>query len=91
MRAYTDIFKQPIGKDEVRLAVAVVVRSGQASPSLLQRQMKVGYGKAATLLKLLGDAGIVTSPTGKPRVVVLRNEAQALNAALRQLKKGRKA
>lgn len=91
MKAYTDIFKQPIKKDEVSLAVAVVVRSGKASPSLLQRQMKVGYGKAATLLKLMTDAGIVTSPSDKPRVVVLKNEAQAVNAALRQLKKGRKA
>lgn len=91
MKAYTDIFKQPIKKDEVSLAVAVVVRNGQASPSLLQRQMKIGYGKAATLIKLLADAGVVSDIANKPRVVVLKSEVQATNAALRQLKKGRKA
>ena len=90
MKAYTDIFKQPIKKDEVSLAVAVVVRNGQASPSLLQRQMKIGYGKAATLIKLLADVGVVSDIANKPRMVVLKNEAQATNAALRQLKKGRK-
>lgn len=89
-KKYVDIFKKPVSVDDVRLAVQVVVTNNNASPSLLQRQMRIGFGKAATLLKLLEDALVVTPQLGKPRTVILRDQETATNAALRQLKKGNK-
>lgn len=87
-RKYVDIFKKPVSADEVRLAVQVVVTYNSASTILLQRQMKIGFGKAATLLKLLEDALVVTPQLGRPRTIILRHQAAATNAALRQLRKG---
>jgi len=90
MKTYTDLFNQPLTKEDVRLAVAVTVRTGNPYPSNLQRRMKIGYGKAARLSKLLYDAGVTTDTSKTPRTVILKSEEQATNAALRQLKKGRK-
>jgi S-DNA-T family DNA segregation ATPase FtsK/SpoIIIE len=53
--------------DEAR---KVVVESGKASASLLQRRLKVGYARAARLLDELEEAGIVGPADGaKPREV----------------------
>jgi S-DNA-T family DNA segregation ATPase FtsK/SpoIIIE len=51
-------------------AKAVVMESGKASASLLQRRMKVGYARAARLLDEMEEAGIVGPADGaKPREV----------------------
>ncbi len=51
-------------------ARAVVVESGKASASLLQRRLKVGYARAARLLDEMEEAGIVGPADGaKPREV----------------------
>lgn len=51
-------------------AKRVVLESGKASASLLQRRMKVGYARAARLLDELEEAGIVGPADGaKPREV----------------------
>ncbi len=51
-------------------AKRVVMESGKASASLLQRRMKVGYARAARLLDELEEAGIVGPADGaKPREV----------------------
>lgn len=51
-------------------ARAVVIESGKASASLLQRRMKVGYARAARLLDEMEEAGIVGPADGaKPREV----------------------
>lgn len=51
-------------------AKQVVVESGKASASLLQRRLKVGYARAARLLDELEEAGIVGPGEGaKPREV----------------------
>ncbi|MSU75177.1 MAG: DNA translocase FtsK [Candidatus Magasanikbacteria bacterium] len=49
-------------------AKRVVIESGKASASLLQRRMKVGYARAARLLDELEESGIVGPADGaKPR------------------------
>lgn len=49
-------------------AKRVIIESGKASASLLQRRMKVGYARAARLLDELEEAGIVGPADGaKPR------------------------
>lgn len=56
-------------------AKEVVVRAGKASASLLQRRLKVGYARAARLLDLLEERGIIGPGEGaKPREILVRQE-----------------
>ncbi|KPJ55426.1 hypothetical protein AMJ47_01010 [Parcubacteria bacterium DG_72] len=51
-------------------AKKVVLESKRASASLLQRRLRVGYARAARLIDILEDKGIVGPPEGsKPREV----------------------
>ncbi|MBN2326041.1 MAG: DNA translocase FtsK [Candidatus Omnitrophica bacterium] len=53
-------------------AVQCVLENDAASTSLLQRRLKIGYGRAARLLDLMEENGIVGPPRGsKPREIVL--------------------
>ena len=54
-------------------AVRLVIEFGKASTSLLQRRLRIGYGRAAHLIDLMENDGIVGSPDGpKPREVLKR-------------------
>jgi S-DNA-T family DNA segregation ATPase FtsK/SpoIIIE len=54
-------------------AVRIIVESGQASVSLLQRRMRLGYGRAARILDMMEEEGIVGPIRGaKPREVFLK-------------------
>ncbi len=54
-------------------AVRLVVESGKASTSLLQRRLRLGYGRAARLLDLMEKDGIISAPDGsRPREVLKR-------------------
>jgi S-DNA-T family DNA segregation ATPase FtsK/SpoIIIE len=56
-------------------AVRLVVESGKASTSLLQRRLRLGYGRAARLIDIMQKDGIVGAPDGsKPREVLKRPE-----------------
>jgi DNA segregation ATPase FtsK/SpoIIIE, S-DNA-T family len=53
-------------------AISCVLDNDAASTSLLQRRLKIGYGRAARLLDLMEENGIVGPPRGsKPREIVL--------------------
>lgn len=64
------------GEDEFyEEAKRVVVRARKASASLLQRRLKVGYARAARLLDMLEENGVVGPSQGaKPRDVYVDNE-----------------
>jgi len=52
-------------------AVRIVVESGKASTSLLQRRLRLGYGRAARLLDMMQRDGIISAPDGaRPREVL---------------------
>lgn len=54
-------------------AVRVIIETGQASVSLLQRRMRLGYGRAARILDMMQEEGIVGPIRGaKPREVFLK-------------------
>lgn len=90
MKAYADIFSKPITKDDLRLAVQSIIVSGAASVMLLNRHTRLGIFKCTNILRLLQRAGVVSAATNGKRSVILKDEAQAVNAALRQLKKERR-
>ncbi|OQA04753.1 MAG: DNA translocase SpoIIIE [bacterium ADurb.Bin400] len=53
-------------------AIETVVRAGKASASLLQRRLRIGYARAARLLDLLEQAGVIGPAEGaKPRDVLI--------------------
>ncbi len=59
-------------------AKRVVLESGKASASLMQRRMKIGYARAARLLDELEEAGIVGPADGaKPREVFTEHIIQS--------------
>jgi S-DNA-T family DNA segregation ATPase FtsK/SpoIIIE len=50
----------------------IVIQSGKASSSYLQRRLKVGYARAARLLDMLEERGVVGPGEGaKPREVLV--------------------
>ena len=60
--------EEPMYRDAVR----VVIDGGKASTSLLQRRLGIGYGRAAKLIDIMEEQGIVSSASGnKPREVLV--------------------
>ena len=56
-------------------AVEIVVDMGQASVSMLQRRMRVGYARAGRLIDEMEKRGIVSEADGaKPRTVLINRE-----------------
>lgn len=56
-------------------AKQTVIEAGKASTSFLQRKLRVGYARAARLIDLLEDKGIIGPGDGaKPREVLAGNE-----------------
>ncbi|OAG27337.1 DNA translocase FtsK [Thermodesulfatator autotrophicus] len=54
-------------------AVQIVVQTGQASISMLQRRLRVGYNRAARMIERMEKEGIVGPSDGvRPRPVLLR-------------------
>lgn len=53
-------------------AVRVVIEGGKASTSLLQRRLRIGYGRAARLIETMEEQGIVGPADGaRPREVLV--------------------
>lgn len=58
-----------------RKAAEIVLENEQASTSLLQRRLKIGYSRAARLIDQLESEGIVSGQNGsKPRQVLITHE-----------------
>lgn len=56
-----------------RDAVKVVLEMGKASTSILQRRLRLGYGRAARILDMMQRDGIIGPPDGsRPREVLKR-------------------
>jgi S-DNA-T family DNA segregation ATPase FtsK/SpoIIIE len=54
----------------------IVLDSGKASTSYLQRKLRVGYARAARLIDILEERGVVGPGSGaKPRTVIGAKEA----------------
>ncbi len=67
-----DGFEEGDEDDLFQEAVEVVKSSGKASASLLQRRLKVGYARAARLIDIMEERGIVGPGEGaKPREILI--------------------
>ena len=56
-------------------AIKVVVELGQASTSLLQRKLKLGYSRAARIIDQMEERGIIGPYEGsKPRQVLITHD-----------------
>lgn len=65
----------PEGDAMLDEAIRVVVENGQASTSLLQRRLKLGYARAARIIDEMEERGIVGPYEGaKPRKVLITKE-----------------
>lgn len=59
-------------------ALDIVLMSGQASISLIQRRLRIGFNRAARLVEMMEEDGFVGPSTGgKPREVLKRERGEA--------------
>ena len=64
-------FEDDLLEDSVKL----VLETGQASVSLLQRKFRIGYTRAARLVDMMEEMQIVSSANGsKPREVIMNSD-----------------
>lgn len=74
---FTGVSEEAANADDPMLeeAIKVVVELGQASTSLLQRKLKLGYARAARIVDELEERGIVGPYEGsKPRQVLITKD-----------------
>jgi S-DNA-T family DNA segregation ATPase FtsK/SpoIIIE len=65
-------FENSNDDDMFKDAVRVVIESGKASSSLLQRRLRVGYARAARLIESMEDQGLIGPADGaRPREVLI--------------------
>lgn len=68
--------------DMFRDAVHVVIESRKASTSLLQRKLRIGYGRAARLIEQMEEQGIIGRADGsRPREVLVSSTDQVFGGS----------
>ncbi len=73
---------QDADDDMWRDAVKVVIDNHKASTSLLQRRLRIGYGRAARLIETMEEQGIVGQADGsRPREVLVRSLDEVFGGA----------
>lgn len=82
-----DLMDSEDGDPVLEEAIQVVLEAGKASTSLLQRRLKLGYSRAARIVDLLEQNGIVGPAEGaKPREILIKEWPPAGDAvALEEL------
>jgi DNA segregation ATPase FtsK/SpoIIIE, S-DNA-T family len=69
-------------EDMFREAVRCVIEGKKASTSLLQRRLRIGYGRAARLIEEMEEQGIVGPPDGsRPREVLVSSLDEVFGGA----------
>ena len=72
---------ETMGDEMLPAAVEVILETGQASVSMLQRRLKLGYARAARIVDEMEERGIVGPFKGsKPReILVTKEQWDAMN------------
>jgi S-DNA-T family DNA segregation ATPase FtsK/SpoIIIE len=72
---------QDVDDDMWRDAVHVVIENRKASTSLLQRRLRIGYGRAARLIEQMEEQGIIGAADGsRPREVLVSSMDDVMGA-----------
>ena len=75
-----DMFEDDTERDEVyERAREIVLSSGQASASLIQRRLRVGYPRAARMIEQMEEEGLVSAPGRDGRREVLGPRSMMLD------------
>jgi S-DNA-T family DNA segregation ATPase FtsK/SpoIIIE len=70
----------------VENCIEVIRSEGKASTSLLQRRLKIGYGRAARMMDILEDRGIIGPARGaEPREIMIDLDGQGHDGGRQQL------
>jgi S-DNA-T family DNA segregation ATPase FtsK/SpoIIIE len=74
----TELESFPYGQDPLyEEAKRVVIEARKASASLLQRRLRIGYARAARLIDILEEKGVVGPGEGaKPREVYIKTDGE---------------
>jgi S-DNA-T family DNA segregation ATPase FtsK/SpoIIIE len=68
--------------DMFKDAVSVVIENRKASTSLLQRRLRIGYGRAARLIETMEEQGIIGPADGsRPREVLVNSPDEVFGGA----------
>jgi S-DNA-T family DNA segregation ATPase FtsK/SpoIIIE len=75
---------------QIEQAIAIVKKYGNASASLLQRKMRIGYPRAARLMDELREMGIIgrEQTGGKTREVFVRGDDDPIGERAARLMNG---
>lgn len=75
---------EDLGDDELLgQARDLVIKAGKASASLLQRRLRIGYARAARLLDMLEEQGVIGPGDGaKPREILVSQDGSGISQPL---------
>lgn len=80
-KAGSEAGKDGVDDDLYDEAKEIIRQAGKASASLLQRRLRVGYARAARLLDIMEEKGVIGPLDGaRPREVLINDDAQAAAA-----------
>ncbi len=67
-----------VDEDMLQQAVALVQETGSASASLLQRRLRIGHPRAARLMRVMEEMGVIGPPeaAGRTRRVIIGGEGE---------------
>jgi S-DNA-T family DNA segregation ATPase FtsK/SpoIIIE len=67
-----------VDEDMLQQAIALVQETGSASASLLQRRLRVGHPRAARLMRVMEEMGVIGPPeaAGRTRRVIIGGEGE---------------
>ena len=73
----SNLYKDP-DEEMYETALQVIVDSGRASSSLLQRRLRIGYARAARIIETMELQGIISAADGaRPRDVLVKDVEEA--------------
>lgn len=79
----TDTTRDNADEDMFHDAVQVVIENRKASTSLLQRRLRIGYGRAARLIEEMEEQGIIGAADGsRPREVLVSSMDQVFGGVI---------
>lgn len=75
MQPQGDLVEEGLSDDKFSDCVRIALEKGEASTSMLQRHLKIGYNRAARIIEAMQERGIISGPeSGKRRKLLVTPE-----------------